>query len=62
MRVSSDAVVLGFQLLCVIVHAFGPSKDFAPFVGSFLQRNFGEQEDGIGVMAQCRLHILLSKA
>ena len=55
-------MVLGFQLLCVVVHAFGASKDFAPFVRSFLQRNFGEQEDGIGVMAQCRLYVPLSRA
>ena len=49
----SDAMVLGFQLLCVLVNAFGPSGEFATFVASFLQRNLEDKADGIGVMAKC---------
>ncbi|WVQ85889.1 hypothetical protein IAT38_008057 [Cryptococcus sp. DSM 104549] len=47
-----DAVVLGFQLFCVLVNSFGPSKNFEPFVNTFLQRNVNEGSDGIGVMAK----------
>ncbi|WWD20651.1 hypothetical protein CI109_105127 [Kwoniella shandongensis] len=47
-----DPIVLGFQLFCVLVNAFGPSKNFEPFVKSFLQRHTSEQMDGIGVMAK----------
>jgi hypothetical protein len=45
--------VLGFQLFCVLVNAFGPSKNFERFVGSFLQKNVRETTDGIGIMSKC---------
>lgn len=54
---SSDATVLGFQLVCVLVHAFAPSAEFTTFVASFLQRNTDEKADGIGVMAKCELYL-----
>ncbi|KAK8850469.1 hypothetical protein IAR55_004387 [Kwoniella newhampshirensis] len=59
-----DPIVLGFQLVCVLVNAFGPSKNFGPFVKSFLQRHVNEQIDGIGVMAKyciTKLEIMTSK-
>lgn len=49
----SDATVLGFQLFCVFVHAFGPSKSFEPFVRSFLIGNVERTSYGIGVMSKC---------
>nr|ODN96050.1 hypothetical protein L204_03741 [Cryptococcus depauperatus CBS 7855] len=47
-----DSVVLGFQLFCVFVSSFGPSKNFESFVKNFLERHLDEQADGISVMAQ----------
>ncbi|TXT03883.1 hypothetical protein VHUM_04306 [Vanrija humicola] len=47
-----DATVLGFQLFCVFVHAFGPSKSFEPFVQSFLVRNVERTDYGIGIMSK----------
>ncbi|WVQ95503.1 hypothetical protein IAU59_002600 [Kwoniella sp. CBS 9459] len=47
-----DAVVLGFQLFCVLTNAFGPSKNFEPFVRNFLGSHKDEAADGIGVMAK----------
>lgn len=49
----NDATVLGFQLYCVFVQAFGPSKSFEPFVRSFLVGNVERTEFGIGVMSKC---------
>lgn len=49
----TDATVLGFQLFCVFVHAFGPSKSFEPFVRSFLIGNVERPAYGIGVMSKC---------
>lgn len=51
----NDATVLGFQLYCVFVQAFGPSKSFEPFVRSFLVGNVERTEFGIGVMSKCKL-------
>lgn len=48
-----DATVLGFQLMCVFVAAFGPSKSFEPFVRSFLVANVERTDFGIGVMSKC---------
>lgn len=48
-----DATVLGFQLFCVFVHAFGPSKSFEPFVRSFLIGNVERTAYGIGLMSKC---------
>ncbi|WVW80903.1 hypothetical protein I302_102894 [Kwoniella bestiolae CBS 10118] len=59
-----DAVVLGFQLFCVLVNAFGPSKNFEPFVKNFLRMNAGEKADGIGIMSKyCigKLEVLAAK-
>ncbi|WWC92229.1 uncharacterized protein L201_007183 [Kwoniella dendrophila CBS 6074] len=47
-----DSVVLGFQLFCVQVNAFGPSKNFEPFVKNFLSSNSDEKADGIGIMSK----------
>ncbi|WVF67939.1 hypothetical protein IAT40_002701 [Kwoniella sp. CBS 6097] len=47
-----DAIVLGFQLFCVLTNAFGPSKNFEPFVRNFLSSHKEEAADGIGVMAK----------
>ncbi|OCF45686.1 hypothetical protein I317_00589 [Kwoniella heveanensis CBS 569] len=47
-----DAVVLGFQLFCVLTNAFGPSKNFEPFVRNFLNSHKDDAADGIGVMAK----------
>nr|XP_018259661.1 uncharacterized protein I303_07729 [Kwoniella dejecticola CBS 10117]OBR81819.1 hypothetical protein I303_07729 [Kwoniella dejecticola CBS 10117] len=59
-----DAVVLGFQLFCVLVNAFGPSKNFEPFVKNFLRSNSDEKADGIGIMSKyCigKLEVLTAK-
>ncbi|OCF54784.1 hypothetical protein L486_07920 [Kwoniella mangroviensis CBS 10435] len=59
-----DAVVLGFQLFCVLVNAFGPSKNFEPFVKNFLRINSAEKADGIGIMSKyCigKLEVLAAK-
>ncbi|WRT70639.1 uncharacterized protein IL334_007637 [Kwoniella shivajii] len=59
-----DAVVLGFQLFCVLVNAFGPSKNFEPFVQNFLRSNKDEQADGIGIMSNyaiAKLEVLVAK-
>jgi hypothetical protein len=48
-----DAAVLGFQLMCVFVAAFGPSKSFEPFVRSFLVANIERSDFGIGIMSKC---------
>lgn len=48
-----DAAVLGFQLFCVFVAAFGPSKSFEPFVRSFLVGHLERPDYGIGVMSKC---------
>lgn len=56
---NSDAVVLGFQLFCILVNAFGPSNNFEPFVKNFLQKSLSIVADGIGVMSRCPLVILL---
>lgn len=50
----SDSVVLGFQLLCVFVNSFGPSKNFETFVKNFLENHLNDQSDGIGIMAKCK--------
>lgn len=50
----SDSVVLGFQLLCVFVNSFGPSKNFETFVKNFLEKHLNDQSDGIGIMAKCK--------
>ncbi|OXC68647.1 hypothetical protein AYX13_02852 [Cryptococcus neoformans] len=47
-----DSVVLGFQLLCVFVNSFGPSKNFETFVKNFLEKHLNDQSDGIGIMAK----------
>ncbi|ODN99485.1 hypothetical protein L198_03329 [Cryptococcus wingfieldii CBS 7118] len=47
-----DSVVLGFQLVCVFVNAFGPTKNFEPFVKNFLEKHLSDQRDGIGIMAK----------
>ncbi|WVQ70683.1 hypothetical protein IAR50_000205 [Cryptococcus sp. DSM 104548] len=47
-----DSVVLGFQLFCVFVNAFGPTKNFEPFVKNFLEKHLDDQRDGIGIMAK----------
>ncbi|EAL23082.1 hypothetical protein CNBA6070 [Cryptococcus deneoformans B-3501A] len=47
-----DSVVLGFQLFCVFVNSFGPSKNFETFVKNFLEKHLNDQSDGIGVMAK----------
>ncbi|KAL7423882.1 hypothetical protein Q5752_001467 [Cryptotrichosporon argae] len=44
-----EANVLGFQLFCVLVAAFVPSKNFEGFVKTFLRR---DHKAGLGVMAQ----------
>ncbi|EIW69920.1 hypothetical protein TREMEDRAFT_38591 [Tremella mesenterica DSM 1558] len=46
-----DSVVLGFQLFCVLVNAFGPSQNFESFVQNFLKSHVGQEENGVGVMA-----------
>jgi hypothetical protein len=51
----SDSTVLGFQLFCVFVSAFGPSKSFEPFVRSFLIGKLERTDFGIGVMSKCKL-------
>lgn len=51
---SSDSVVLGFQLFCVFVNSFGPSKHFETFVKNFLEKHLNGQTDGIGIMAKCK--------
>ncbi|WWC72523.1 uncharacterized protein I206_106485 [Kwoniella pini CBS 10737] len=59
-----DAVVLGFQLFCVLVNAFGPSKNFEPFVKNFLRSTSDEKADGIGIMSKyCigKLDVLTAK-
>ena len=58
----SDAVVLGFQLLCVFAISFGPSKEFMPFVQNFLTAKLDRPDDGIGVMTKCThgVHLRLS--
>ncbi|KLT38761.1 hypothetical protein CC85DRAFT_252382 [Cutaneotrichosporon oleaginosum] len=48
----SDSTVLGFQLFCVFVSAFGPSKSFEPFVRSFLIGKLERTDFGIGVMSK----------
>lgn len=53
----NDATVLGFQLICVFVQAFGPSKSFEPFVRSFLVGNVERTEFGIGVMSKCECRV-----
>lgn len=49
----NDSTVLGFQLFCVFVSAFGPSKSFEPFVRSFLIGKIERTDFGIGVMSKC---------
>ncbi|BEI80235.1 hypothetical protein CcaverHIS002_0107640 [Cutaneotrichosporon cavernicola] len=48
----NDSTVLGFQLFCVFVSAFGPSKSFEPFVRSFLIGKLERTDFGIGVMSK----------
>lgn len=57
----SDAVVLGFQLFCVFVNAFGPSKNFEPFVKGFLQKQIHGKFDDVAVMAKCEWPIVTDK-
>jgi hypothetical protein len=49
-----SAMVLGFQLFCVLVNAFSPSTNFEPFVRDFLARHIEQNIKGIGIMALCR--------
>jgi hypothetical protein len=48
----SDATVLGFQLFCVLVNSFAPSKNFEVFVRRFLRKEI-IGSDGISVMCRC---------
>lgn len=48
-----NAMVLGFQLFCVLVNAFSPSIRFEPFVRDFLARHIEQNIKGIGIMALC---------
>lgn len=45
--------MLAFQLFCVLVNAFAPTKDFEPFVRSFFTKHIDLKSDGLGVMAKC---------
>lgn len=55
---SSDSIVLGFQLFCVLVNAFCPNTEFEALVRTFLRR-FDDDEDGsITIMANCKHHVL----
>lgn len=52
----SEAIVLGMQLLCVLVNAFGASKDFEPFVYDFLSRQSSSEIKNVSIMAKCKLN------
>ncbi|ORX41049.1 hypothetical protein BD324DRAFT_575172 [Kockovaella imperatae] len=46
-----NAMIMGFQLFCILVNSFTPSKNFEPFVKRFLE-NDARGTDGISRMAQ----------
>ncbi|ORY26583.1 hypothetical protein BCR39DRAFT_540643 [Naematelia encephala] len=59
-----DALVLGFQLFCVFANAFGPSKNFEPFVKAFLRTHTNVTQEGVGIMSKyciSKLDIMAAK-
>ncbi|KZT04600.1 uncharacterized protein LAESUDRAFT_657523 [Laetiporus sulphureus 93-53] len=47
-----ESIFRGWQLLCVLLITFPPSKDFEPFVRSFLHQATKQQEGRVDVMAK----------
>ncbi|KAI0823706.1 hypothetical protein BC628DRAFT_499041 [Trametes gibbosa] len=49
---SKDSVFKGWQLLCVLLVTFPPSKDFESYLGSYMQQATAQHEGRIDVMAK----------
>lgn len=59
-----ESIFRGWQLLCVLVVTFPPSKNFEPTLRSFIQQNKGQTEGRVDIMAKyCyqRLSIIAKK-
>jgi len=47
-----QSVFQGWQLLCVLLVTFPPSKDFEAYLQGFLERHTGQTEGRVDVMAR----------
>lgn len=59
-----ESVFKGWQMLCVLLVAFPPSKNFEAYLRSFMQQHTTHQEGRVDVMAKhClrRLEIIAKK-
>ncbi|KAF8574247.1 hypothetical protein K439DRAFT_1372903 [Ramaria rubella] len=59
---NTESKFRGWQLLCVLVVTFPPSKNFEPYVRSFMQQCTTQAEGRIDVMAKFCLHRLTAIA
>lgn len=57
---SSESTFRGWQLLCVLLVTFPPSKDFEPSLRSYLQQGTSQPESRVDVMAKYCLRRLMN--
>lgn len=55
---SSESVFKGWQLLCVLLITFPPSKNFETYLRSFIQGHLSQREGRVDVMAKFNLRRL----
>lgn len=53
-----ESTFRGWQLLCVLLVTFPPSKNFEPYVRSFMQQRTTQSEGRVDIMAKYCLHRL----
>ena len=53
-----ESTFRGWQLLCVLLVTFPPSKNFEPYVRSFMQERTTQTEGRVDIMAKYCLHRL----
>ncbi len=56
----SESTFRGWQLLCVLLVTFPPSKDFEPSLRSYLQQGTSQPESRVDVMAKYCLRRLMN--
>jgi hypothetical protein len=58
-RSNRECVFKGWQLLCVVLITFPPSKDFETYLRSFIQNHTAQQDNRVDVMAKYCLRRLI---
>ncbi|KAG0704734.1 hypothetical protein DFH29DRAFT_1036948 [Suillus ampliporus] len=57
---NTESVFKGWQMLCVLLTAFPPSKNFETYLRSFMQQRTGQQEGRVDVIAKHCLRRLVA--